>query len=70
MSISGELRELLAGDALLQVPCCSDALSARLIAEAGFPAAFMSGFAVSAARLGMPDTGLMGTSINAVLRKV
>ena len=59
MSISGELRELLAGDALLQVPCCSDALSARLIAEAGFPATFMSGFAVSAARLGMPDTGLI-----------
>ena len=41
------------------MPCCSDALSARLIAEAGFPAAFMSGFAVSAARLGMPDTGLI-----------
>jgi len=59
MANSGELRKLLAGDTLLEVPCCSDALSARLIAEAGFPATFMSGFAVSAVRLGMPDTGLI-----------
>jgi 2-methylisocitrate lyase-like PEP mutase family enzyme len=33
-------------------------MSARLVEEAGFELAFMSGFAVSAARLGMPDTGL------------
>ncbi len=59
MSKMQELRRLLAGDSLLQVPCCSDALSARLIADAGFPATFMSGFAVSAARLGLPDTGLI-----------
>ena len=31
----------------------------RLIEEAGFELGFMSGFAVSAARLGMPDTGLI-----------
>ena len=29
---------------------------ARLIEEAGFEIGFMSGFAVSASRLGMPDT--------------
>lgn len=34
-------------------------MSARLIEEAGFELGFMSGFAVSAARLGMPDTGLI-----------
>ena len=34
-------------------------MSARLIQEAGFELGFMSGFAVSAARLGMPDTGLI-----------
>jgi 2-methylisocitrate lyase-like PEP mutase family enzyme len=34
-------------------------MSARLVAEAGFELGFMSGFAVSAARLGMPDTGLI-----------
>jgi 2-methylisocitrate lyase-like PEP mutase family enzyme len=34
-------------------------MSARLIEESGFELGFMSGFAVSAARLGMPDTGLI-----------
>jgi 2-methylisocitrate lyase-like PEP mutase family enzyme len=41
------------------MPGCHDAISARLIEEAGFEIGFMSGFAVSAARLGMPDTGLI-----------
>jgi 2-methylisocitrate lyase-like PEP mutase family enzyme len=36
-----------------------DAISARLIEEARFEIGFMSGFAVSASRLGMPDTGLI-----------
>jgi 2-methylisocitrate lyase-like PEP mutase family enzyme len=53
------LRELLEGPELLVMPCCFDALSARLIERAGFPLTFMSGFAVSAARLGAPDTGLI-----------
>jgi 2-methylisocitrate lyase-like PEP mutase family enzyme len=34
-------------------------MSARLVQESGFELGFMSGFAVSAARLGMPDTGLI-----------
>jgi 2-methylisocitrate lyase-like PEP mutase family enzyme len=41
------------------MPCCYDALSAKLIERAGFPLTFMSGFAVSAARLALPDTGLI-----------
>ena len=41
------------------MPCCFDAHSARLIERAGFPLTFMSGFAVSATRLGLPDTGLI-----------
>ena len=41
------------------MPCCFDALSARLIEQAGFELTFMSGFAVSASRLGLPDTGLI-----------
>ncbi|EFJ44243.1 hypothetical protein VOLCADRAFT_65045, partial [Volvox carteri f. nagariensis] len=43
-------------------PCCHDALSAKLIEQAGFPYAFMSGFCTSAARLGAPDTGLISYS--------
>ena len=34
-------------------------MSARLIEEAGFEIGFMSGFAVSGSRLGMPDAGLI-----------
>jgi len=53
------LRRLLEQPGFLVMPCCFDALSARLIERAGFPLTFMSGFAVSAARLGLPDTGLI-----------
>ncbi|HRX63092.1 MAG TPA: isocitrate lyase/PEP mutase family protein [Candidatus Competibacter sp.] len=53
------LRALLARPGLLLMPGCHDALSAKLVEQAGFPTAFMSGFAVSAVRLGLPDTGLI-----------
>lgn len=53
------LRALLAKPELVVMPCCFDALSARMIENAGFPLTFMSGFAVSAARIAMPDMGLM-----------
>jgi 2-methylisocitrate lyase-like PEP mutase family enzyme len=56
---AARLRVLLAKPELHVMPCCFDALSARLIEQAGFPLSFMSGFAVSAARLGAPDTGLI-----------
>lgn len=41
------------------MPCCYDGLSARLIERSGFRLTFMSGFAVAAARLAAPDTGLL-----------
>src|SRR5262245_1224110 len=41
------------------MPGCHDALSAKLVAGAGFKVTFMSGFAVAASRLGLPDTGLI-----------
>lgn len=53
------LRSLLDQDTLHVMPCCFDPLSAKLIEQAGFPVTFMSGFAVSSARLGLPDTGLI-----------
>ena len=53
------LRRLLGEPTLHVMPCCFDALSARLVERAGFPLTFMSGFAVSAARLAAPDTGLI-----------
>ncbi len=53
------LRSMLARDTCHMVPSCWDALSAKMIAQAGFPMTFMSGFAVSAARIGEPDLGLI-----------
>lgn len=54
-----QLRNLLNQPRLLVLPGCYDAISAKLCEQAGFASAFMSGFAVSAARLGLPDTGLI-----------
>src|SRR3954470_14418371 len=59
MTPAARLRLLLDRPGILLMPGCQDAMSARLIEEAGFELGFMSGFAVSAARLGMPDTGLI-----------
>jgi 2-methylisocitrate lyase-like PEP mutase family enzyme len=54
------LRERFAARELVVAPCCYDAISARIIHEAGFGATFMSGFGVAAARYGVPDNGLIG----------
>jgi len=59
MTPAQKLREVLVAPGLEVVPGCFDALSAKLVADAGFKVTFMSGFAVSAARLGLPDTGLI-----------
>lgn len=58
-SPAARLRAHLEKPGLTVMPCCYDGLSAKMIGDAGFPVTFMSGFAVSAARLGMPDTGLI-----------
>ena len=58
-SPAARLRAHLAATPLTVMPCCFDGLSAKLIGDAGFPVTFMSGFAVSAARIGAPDTGLI-----------
>lgn len=59
MTPADKLRTLLSEGRLLSMPCCYDALSAKLIEQAGFHLTFMSGFAVSASRIGEPDLGLM-----------
>ncbi len=58
-NLTAILRRLLSSHGFLIMPCCYDALSARLIQDAGFSVTFMSGFAVSASRLALPDTGLI-----------
>lgn len=53
------LRELLTGDEPVVAPGAYDALSARLVEEAGFPAVYMTGFGVTASLIGRPDVGLL-----------
>ncbi len=53
------LRELFEAGEMVLAPGCYDALGARLIEEAGFSAAYMTGFGSAASRLGRPDVGLM-----------
>jgi 2-methylisocitrate lyase-like PEP mutase family enzyme len=55
------LRQLLKRDKLLVAPGCFDGLSARLVEEAGFEAAYLSGGAV-ARSMGIPDIGLVTLS--------
>ncbi|KAG0613270.1 hypothetical protein M758_6G089500 [Ceratodon purpureus] len=70
------LRRLLEQPGIYQAPACYDALSASLVEKAGFDFSFMSGFAVSAARLAGPDAGLIsfgemvdqGRMINAAVK--
>ena len=59
MNAASRLRTMLEDPVLRVMPGVFDALSAKLAREAGHKVMFMSGFAVSAARLGMPDTGLI-----------
>ena len=54
------LRELVAGPAPVVAPGSYDALSARLVEQAGFPVVYMSGFASTASLIGRPDVGLLG----------
>ena len=53
------LRELLAGPEPVLAPGAFDALSARIVEAASFPAVYMTGFGSSAALLGRPDVGLL-----------
>ena len=53
------LRNLLAQPGPLVVPFAYDALSARLIEEAGFRAVGISGSAVAASLFALPDVGLL-----------
>ena len=57
--MAAKLREKIANGDFMPMPCCFDALSAKMIEQAGFGVTFMSGFAASASRLGQPDLGLM-----------
>ncbi|WPH15928.1 isocitrate lyase/PEP mutase family protein [Variovorax paradoxus] len=55
---ASQLRRLLAAPGMVIAPGAYDAIGARLIEQAGFPAVYMTGAGTSAAR-GFPDFGLL-----------
>ena len=65
------IRSLLASGTPVLMPGVWDALSARLVAQAGFDVCFLSGYATAATLLGLPDFGyLTGAEMAEVARRV
>ncbi len=58
-SAASRLRALMQSGQIVMAPGAPDALTARLVERAGFPAIYMTGFGATASRLGCPDIGLM-----------
>ena len=58
MTGAQHIRDLVAGDTIV-MPGVYDALTARIAARVGFDIVFISGYSVSAARLGEPDFGFL-----------
>jgi 2,3-dimethylmalate lyase len=54
------LRQLINTKRGLVVPGAYDAVSAKLVERGGFPLVYMTGYGVSASRLGLPDLGFAG----------
>jgi 2-methylisocitrate lyase-like PEP mutase family enzyme len=65
------IRSLLSSGTPVLMPGVWDALSARLVAQAGFEVSFLSGYATAATLLGLPDFGyLTGAEMAEVARRV
>ena len=58
LSPGSRLRALLGDHEVVVAPGASDALTARLIEKAGFPAVYVTGAGIANALLGVPDVGL------------
>jgi methylisocitrate lyase len=61
MTPAQQIRDLVARDTIL-MPGVYDALTARIAARVGFEIVFISGYSVSAVRLGEPDFGFLTES--------
>lgn len=61
-SLRGALRKALAGASPVLAPGVGAPLFARLVAQAGFPAVYVSGASVASLQLGRPDVGLVTMS--------
>src|ERR1700704_3768093 len=54
-----EFRELLKPGAAVILPGVSNALAARVVADLGFPVAYVTGAGIANTYLGIPDNGLV-----------
>jgi 2-methylisocitrate lyase-like PEP mutase family enzyme len=61
MNSASRLRALLKGEAMVIAPGAYDGLTAKLVAQAGFPAVYMTGAGTSVSH-GYPDFGLLTMS--------
>ena len=59
MNATSRLRLLLDSGRAVPIVGAYDALTARLVERAGFPAVYVGGYALSATQLGLPDVGLL-----------
>jgi len=60
--VTDQLTRLLEGPEIILAPGAYDALSAKLAAQAGAQAVYMTGFGVAGSTLGVPDIGLMSAT--------
>src|ERR1700752_2050728 len=58
----GEFRNMLAPGAAVLLPGVANALAARVVADLGFPAAYVTGAGIANTFLGVPDNGLVTLS--------
>lgn len=59
MMLRTQLRKLIDSERIFEAPGAYDAITARIIEKAGFPAVYMTGYGTSACLLGMPDIQLI-----------
>lgn len=55
-----KLKSLIEKEKSIPVPGAYDALSARLVEDAGFPVVYVGSYATSSSAYGLPDIGLLG----------
>jgi 2-methylisocitrate lyase-like PEP mutase family enzyme len=62
MNVRQRLKKALADNQFILAPGAYDALTAKIIEDAGFPAVYMTGFGTSVAHYGLPDLGFLTLS--------
>jgi 2-methylisocitrate lyase-like PEP mutase family enzyme len=64
MSFGHELKKMIKSSEILLLPGIYDGLSAKLVAQFNYKAAFITGAGISESFLGKPDVGIMGLNEN------